>query len=165
MSPRLVAWLAVSYALLLLGAAAAFEWTARRVHRRSEAYKTAGFTYEHELDRWRCPTGNVLRRHTADHHRAHAIYRAEAHVCNSCALKKDCTDTHEGRALEVTPDAWVGSTMERFHRGMSLILVLLAEVILVITYVTHPGPMLLIAFGVLAAIGMRLGLRFFQAIN
>ena len=165
MSSPLVAWLAVAYALLLLGAAAAFEWTARRVHRRAQAYKTAGFTYEHELDRWRCPTGNVLRRHASDHHRVHAIYRAEAHVCNSCALKTNCTDTHDGRALEVTPEAWVGSTMERFHRGMSLVLVLLAELILVIAYVTHPRPMLLLAFGVLAAIGMRLGQRFFQPIE
>jgi len=158
----MVEYLALAYAALLLAAAAAFEWTARRVHRRSQAYKTAGFTYEHEHDRWRCPTGNLLHRRAADHHRVRVIYRAEAHVCNGCTLKKNCTDSDQGRALELTPDAWVGSTMERFHRGMSLALVLLAELILLVAYSFRPRWLLLFAAVALAVSGLRLGQHFFH---
>lgn len=105
--------LAAGYALLLAAAAAGLEWTARRVHQRSEEFKTAGFNYDRERDAWRCPTGEHLHKHSVDHHRARVIYRAPAQACNRCPIKAQCTDSEEGRTLEIAPDAWVESTMAR----------------------------------------------------
>ncbi|HWG37514.1 MAG TPA: transposase [Terriglobales bacterium] len=157
------AWLSAAYAALLAATAAALEWTARRVHRRAESYKTAGFSYEREHDRWRCPTGNLLHRRSADHHRARVIYRAPAHLCNGCSLKHQCTDSDQGRTLVIAPEAWVGSTMERFHRGLSLALLLLAELVLAAGYWLRPNWLPMVLLLALGAVALRIAQRFFQA--
>jgi hypothetical protein len=60
-------------------------------------------------------------------------YRAEAHHCNNCPIKNRCTDSDEGRVIEIQPDSWLQSELRRFHRGLSLTLLLLADLILVVT--------------------------------
>lgn len=123
--------LAAGYALLLTAIAGGLEWTARRVHRRAETMRTAGFVYHAELDRWRCPAGQHLHR-AASEHIDLRVYQATATTCNHCALKPACTDSDSGRTLEIQPGAWVGSTTARFHRGLSVALLLLAELILAV---------------------------------
>ena len=59
-----------------------------------------------------------------------AQYRAEAKSCNSCVLKKNCTDSEDGRKLEHHLDSWLQSEVRRFHRGISLALLFLAGLIL-----------------------------------
>ncbi|MGH9393582.1 MAG: hypothetical protein ACRD1E_05385 [Terriglobales bacterium] len=154
--------LAAAYAGLLAATAGGLEWAARRVHRRAEAYKTAGFAYEREHDRWRCPTGNLLHRRQADHHRVRVLYQAPAHVCNGCALKQQCTDSDQGRSLELTPDLWIGSTMARFHRGLSLSLLLLAELILAAGYWLRPNWVAVVLLLGLGAFTLHLAQGFFQ---
>ena len=56
-----------------------------------------------------------------------------AHQCNSCPIKNRCTDSDEGRVIEVQRDSWVESELRNFHRGLSLTLSLLADLILVVT--------------------------------
>ena len=163
--------LAVGYGLLLAAVAAGLEWTARRVHRRAEAFKTAGFDYHAELDRWRCPSGEHLHRQSVNQRRVR-VYRAPAHACNRCALKPQCTDSEQGRTLEIQPDAWVGSAMARFHRGLSLAILLLAELVLAIEFVRNGAVpiashrraawVLAALLLILGAIIMRLTLRFFS---
>jgi len=157
------AWLSAAYAALLAATAAGLEWAARRVHRRAEAYKTAGFRFEREHDRWRCPTGNLLHRRAADHHRVRVVYRAPAHACNGCSLKPQCTDSDHGRTLVLTPEAWVGSTMERFHRGFSLTLLLLAELILGTGYWLGPNWLPAVLMLGLGAAALHLAQGFFAA--
>ena len=82
---------------------------------------------------WTC--GNVrpaihLTREQTDFQRKIATYRAPAHKCNGCHVKGDCTDSHHGRVLESRLDAWLQSELNRFHRGISLALLLLAVLIL-----------------------------------
>src|SRR6516162_935266 len=122
--------LAAAYALLLVGVAAVLEYLARHSHRRSEHYRNSGFTYKRKLDVWECPTGHHLTRVQTDFERKIARYRAPAHKCNVCHCKKDCTDSHDGRELESRLDSWVQSELRRFHRGISLVLLLLASLIL-----------------------------------
>ncbi|MGH9417422.1 MAG: transposase [Terriglobales bacterium] len=121
--------LAAGYALLLAAVATALEWAARRVHRRSKRLNTAGFRYRKDLDLWQCPTGQHLHRHGAGL-QGRVVYRAPAPACNRCHAKASCTDSDQGRTLEIQPDAWVNTTMARFHRGLSLALLLLAELML-----------------------------------
>lgn len=154
--------LALGYAALLAASAAALEWAAARVHRRADAFRTAGFRYEAEHDRWRCPSDNLLHRREADHHRVRVVYRASAHVCNGCALKPQCTDSDQGRELVVEPGAWVESTMARFHRGVSLTLLLLAELVLAAALAQGWNWAVLAAMAVVAAAGLRLAAAFFH---
>src|SRR5215469_4013327 len=122
--------LACAYALLLAGISLILEWLARHSHRRSEHCRHSGFVYKKKEDVWECPTGHDLTRETTDFERKIARYRAPAHKCNVCHCKKDCTDSEDGRLLESRMDSWLDSELRRFHRGISLSLLLLASLIL-----------------------------------
>jgi hypothetical protein len=132
--------LAAAYALFLVGVAAALEWLARHSHRRAEHSRNTGFIYRHRLDVWECPTGHHLKRAETDLERRVARYRAEARVCNTCHCKPDCTDADDGRVLESRPAerGWVQLELRRFHRGISLSLLLLAVLILAAEMVRYP---------------------------
>jgi hypothetical protein len=119
-----------AYALLLAAAAAVLELVARQSHRMAERFHVAGFTYHPQFDLWRCPTGQHLERKEADYARRIVRYQALAHACNSCHCKADCTDSADGRQIEHHLDSWLESELRRFHRGLSLVLLLLAGLIL-----------------------------------
>jgi hypothetical protein len=129
--------LAGGYALFLVGVAAILEFVARHSHRRSEHFRNSGFVYKQKLDVWECPTGHHLKREKTDYERKIAHYRAPAQKCNACHRKKDCTDSENGRLLESRLDAWLQSELSRFHRGISLTLLLLAVIILITEMFRH----------------------------
>jgi hypothetical protein len=156
--------MAGGYALFLVAIAAVLEWLARHSHRRSEQMRVAGFKYHQEFDLWQCPTGNHLRRHSSDHQLNVVRYRAPGHLCNACHKKINCTASDEGREIEHRPDSWVESELRRFHRGISLALLLLAGLILAVEVVRYNHTRdLLVLGGLLIAVcaaGMRLGWKF-----
>jgi hypothetical protein len=129
--------LAGGYALLLVGVAVILEFVARHAHHRSEHFRNSGFTYKKNMDVWECPTGHHLTREQTDFERKIALFRAPAHKCNACHCKKDCTDSDDGRLLESRLDAWLQSELNRFHRGISLALLLLAVLILAVEMFQH----------------------------
>jgi hypothetical protein len=122
--------MAGGYAVLLVGVAAVLEFVARQSHRLSEQFHVAGFTYHPQLDAWKCPAGEHLERKESDYRRQVILYQAPAHVCNACHCKADCTDSANGRQIEQRLDSWLRSEVRRFHRGLSLVLLLLAVSIL-----------------------------------
>ena len=132
-------WLASGYALFLLAVATCLEKLGRHTHQRSRQYQTAGFTYHQHLNVWECPAGQYLKLWAFDSQRQIAQYRAEAKSCNSCALKKNCTDSDDGRNLEHHLDSWLQSEVRRFHRGISLALLFLAGLILALEMTVQSG--------------------------
>jgi hypothetical protein len=127
----------VGYSLFLLLAAACLETVARHSHRRSARLHVAGFRYDASADFWTCPNNEKLLRAEADYAQGTIFYRAAAHACNSCAMKSRCTDSREGRVIEHRPDSWIESELRRFHRGISLMLVGLAAVLLFAELLRH----------------------------
>jgi hypothetical protein len=124
--------LAAGYAIFLVAAACGLELVARHSRQRAEGIATAGFRYRPQHDFWECPTGERLHRFSEDAARRVVRYRAPAHICNCCGIKTQCTDSDEGREVERSLDAWVATEMGRFHRGLSLALLLLAGLILLV---------------------------------
>jgi hypothetical protein len=118
------------YAILLVGIAFALEFIARRSHKMAEQTHVVGFSYHPELDVWKCPTGQHLGRRATDERWGIVVYQAPAHVCNVCHCKPGCTDSDEGRQIEHHLDSWLKSELRRFHRGLSLLLFLLAGLLL-----------------------------------
>lgn len=112
--------LAAGYALFLALVAIALDLLARHSHRRSEVWRTGGFTYHAHLDAWECPEGEQLHRIETDIHQGLARYRARAHICNACPRKGDCTDSDHGREVTRSLDPWPHSEAGRFHRGISV---------------------------------------------
>ena len=141
--------LALGYALFLGAVAFLLEFLARHSHKRSQSYVNSGFVFFQDMDLWECPAGRQLTRADADYRRNIVYYRAPAAACNSCSLKNNCTDSNEGRLIEHRLDSWVESELRRFHRGISLVLLFLAALILVAEAVRFSAPGDLLALGVL----------------
>ena len=159
-------WLATGYAAFLGLCALCIEWLSAHTHRRSLRWRPAGFDYDAVHDRWSCPEGQDLWPHEFDHERRLVRYRAKAHICNGCPRKADCTDSDRGREIVRPLDPWPHSEAGRFHRGLSLVLMVLAALILVVEMVrNHSGPEVALALGLLAATGVvaRFLLRDFRA--
>lgn len=154
------ALLASGYASFLAVVAAGLELVARHSHRRTQRIRTAGFSYHPALDLWKCPNGQHLYRAEVAPDAAVVRYRAQAHQCNSCPIKYRCTDSEQGRVIEVRAGSWLQSELRKFQRGLSLTLLLLADVILLVTILRQnslPDRMLLVLplFAITAA-GLRL---------
>jgi hypothetical protein len=122
--------LALVYTLFLGAVAFLLEVLARRSQRRAADYRLSGFVYFRDLDYFECPAGHQLVQLETDHHRRIKSYRAQASACNSCPLKLNCTDSDEGRVLERRWGTWIDSEIRRFHRGISVTLLLLAALLL-----------------------------------
>lgn len=120
-----------AYALFLIGVAVTMELVARHSHNRSEKIEKNGFLYKQDVDAWECPAGQYLTREKTSPDRRVAQYRAQAHICNACPRKEDCTESDDGRRLEMHLDAWIESELRRFHRGISLVLLLLSALLLI----------------------------------
>ena len=134
------ALLAAGYALALAAGAGALEWLSAHTHRRAMLWRTAGFEYEEHHDAWRCPEGQHLWPHELDHERRLVRYRAKAHICNACPVKHACTDSDEGREVVRALDPWPHSEAGHFHRGISLMLVALALLVLVVAAARNHEP-------------------------
>ena len=141
--------LAGSYAIFLAGVAFILEMLAQHSHKRSERYQNSGFIYFQNLDLWECPAGRQLLRTESNYQRRVVHYRAPAEACNACSLKNNCTDSNEGRLLKSRLDSWVESELRRFHRGISLVLLLLASIILAAEAVRNTAPRDLLIVGCL----------------
>ncbi len=144
--------LAGAYALMLLCVAWGLDGLARLTHDRAQAYRTAGFAYDSQHDHWVCPEGEHLWPHEYDHQQRVVRYRAKAHVCNGCPIKERCTDSDRGREVVRALDPWPHSEAGRFHRGIALIPVVLAGLIVVIAAVRHPAAADLAALLALASL-------------
>ena len=124
--------LMLGYAVFLAIISFLLEWAARHAHRRSVGTSTMGFTYHPDRDVWRCPQDQHLFPIFSDSAKGAVIYRAPAAACNACRSKAACTDSNNGREIERRDLNGLEYGMQRFHRAMSLTLLVLASLILVI---------------------------------
>jgi len=138
---------ACAYVIVLFGAALGLDWMAKHSNRRSGRYRTAGFEFKSEHDLWVCPEGEELRRYSHDAKLRVVRYRARPQVCNACPAKDGCTDSTEGRELVQPLDSWPHSEAGRFHRGISVVLLALAVLVIAIAAVRNHEPAELLALG------------------
>jgi hypothetical protein len=124
--------LMLGYAVSLAIIALLLELAARHSHRRSLGVSTAGFTYHPERDIWRCPRDQHLFPIFSDSIKGVTVYRAPAEACNCCRSKAACTDSEHGRAIERKDSNGLEWGMQRFHRAMSVTLLVLASLILIV---------------------------------
>ncbi|MEW6635307.1 MAG: hypothetical protein AB1425_00675 [Actinomycetota bacterium] len=140
-------FLAAGYAVFLIGVALGLDLMAHHSHKRSERFRTAGFTYHPTHDAWICPQDQLLVRDYTDYERRLVVYRGRPLICNSCPVKAECTDSDEGREVRRAMDPWPHSEAGRFHRGISLVIALLAAAMLVVEMVRNHAPLELAVLG------------------
>lgn len=131
--------LMLGYAIMLALIALLLEIAAQHAHRRSLEAATIGFTYHRERDIWKCPRDQHLFPVFSDSARGVVVYRAPASACNSCPSKAACTDSDNGREIERRIPQGLEYGMQRFHRAMSITLLVLADLILVVELFRAPG--------------------------
>jgi hypothetical protein len=131
--------LMLAYAVSLALIALVLEWVAHHAHRRSLGLSTAGFTYHPDSDIWKCPEDQHLLPVYSDSARRTVTYRAPAAACNACPCKAACTDSSQGREIERSNLSGLEYGMKRFHRAVSLTLLVLASVILAVELVRTAG--------------------------
>jgi len=150
-------FLAAGYAAFLLCVAIGLDLLARHSHVRSLRYRTAGFTYHPTHDAWICPENQILTRTETDHELRLVRYRARSQICNHCPVKDDCTDSEHGREVVRAMDPWPHSEAGRFHRGISLVVALIAGLILTAeTLRNHAPPELAVLGAALAVVALTL---------
>jgi hypothetical protein len=158
MNPEVI--LAAGYAVFLLGAAVGVDRLARHAHQRSDRYRTAGFRYHPHHDAWVCPREEWLWPAEFDPDRRMVRYRAKPSVCNACPVKAECTSSPHGREIVRALDPWPHSEAGRFHRGVALMLIGLAALILVLEMTRHHTLIALAVLAVPLALTGALGWRF-----
>ena len=158
--------LALGYAIFLAAIAFLLEWAARHAHRRSSTVTTIGFTYHAERDIWRCPENQHLFPVFAEAIKGTVVYRAHPETCNACRSKSACTDSDKGRTIERKNPGSLQYGMQRFHRGISLTLLILASLILAIeicgTSGFYPRAALIVVFLFLGTLAIRLSTELLQ---
>jgi hypothetical protein len=132
------------YAVLLLAVAVVLDGAGKHTQRRSERFRTAGFSYHPQHDAWTCSQDEMLSPMDYDEQHHLVRYRAKASVCNSCHVKPDCTSSSNGREVTRAVAPWPHSEAGRFHRGISLALVGLAAVLMVVAGARHLQPSTLV---------------------
>lgn len=131
--------LMLGYAVALALIALSLELAARHAHKRSLETATVGFTYHRDRDVWKCPQDQHLFPIFSDHAKGIVVYRAPASACNSCPSKAACTDSDNGREIERQIPQGLQYGMQRFHRAMSLTLMVLADLMLAVELFRAPG--------------------------
>jgi hypothetical protein len=82
-------------------------------------------------------------------------YRAKPSICNACPVKRSCTSSRHGREITRETQPWPHSEAARFHRGLVLVLVGLAGLLLMLMVVRNHQPAdLAVLIGPLVACGI-----------
>jgi hypothetical protein len=147
------------YAVVLLVVAAVLDVMAQHTQQRSERFRTAGFRYLPQHDAWTCSEDAMLwpMEYDKEHHLVR--YRAKPSVCNSCPVKPSCTSSTNGREVTRALAPWPHSEAGRFHRGMSMVLVGCAVVLLLVAAARHLEPSTLV-LAVPMLFAVLLGIRY-----
>ena len=122
---------AATYAAFLVLVAWVLELFGRITAARADQYETAGFRYREEIDAYECEGGEILPLVELGADGRLGRYEAAGHHCGRCPVKHFCTEDEKNREIVRSNVPWVDTEVGRFHRGLSLILLVLAASILV----------------------------------
>src|SRR4051812_42698561 len=82
---------------------------------RTPFFGKGTFRYEAEQDAYRCPQGQLLRRHKTKHTEDKVVYRADAATCNACLVKAACTASDRGRSVHRSLSEAYLDTVRGYH--------------------------------------------------
>lgn len=136
-TPSVTVLLVSGYAALLLVIAWAFDHMGRRSAKRSAAWRTGNFVYHEDQDAWRCHEDQWLWPASFDPDKRVIRYQGQHAICGRCPSKDECSPTPGPRELTRQLDPWPHSEAGRFHRGIALVPVALAVLVVLVAGVRH----------------------------
>jgi hypothetical protein len=87
------------------------DWT----HNAPGCFSKKDFHYDEGRNLYVCPEGQQLRHIGNSYTERAAKYRADAAICNSCALKAKCTSANSGRLLRRSFDEHYAERVRAYH--------------------------------------------------
>jgi hypothetical protein len=120
----------LGYATFLVVVAWVLERTAEAAHRRADPHRLDGFVYREAIDAYECRGGALLPVVHITPDRKTARYRAPESICGTCALKQFCTGDEKSREIVRSSQPWIETEVGKFHRGLSLTLLVLSAVLI-----------------------------------
>lgn len=127
--PSVTVLLVCGYSAVLLLVAWAFDHLGKRSARRSAAWRTGNFVYHEDHDAWKCHRDEWLWPVSFDPDKRVIRYAGQHAVCGRCPVKDDCSPTPGPREITKPVDPWPHSEAGRFHRGISLVIAVIAFVL------------------------------------
>lgn len=129
----------LAYATFLFVIAMLLERSAKAAYQRADPVRMEGFIYREEVEAYECKGGALLPVVEIDSLQQTARHIAPADRCRECGFKHFCTDDDRPREIKRSLQAWSETESGRFHRGISLTLLVLAALILLIVAFRFAG--------------------------
>lgn len=123
--------LGIAYACFLGSLAWGLERLGRTVSRRADRFQAEGFQYREEIDAYECHGGEHLPLVEIDDDRKLRRYGREDLQCSGCVHQKNCTSAEQGGHVVRSNRRWLDTEIGKFHRGLSLVLMVLASLVLI----------------------------------
>lgn len=131
--------LILSYVVAVFLGARVLEALARAHFARADRLEREGFRYDQEADHYECRDGARLSRLALDEGNQVAVYRAPPSRCGGCPHKSSCAPHHEARQIHRSLAAWTETDVGRFHRCLSLVMIVAASVLSAVALVRWGG--------------------------
>lgn len=126
MQPPSVTVLLVSgYAFVLLLVAWGFDRMGQRSAEKAAQWRTGNFIYHSDQDAWKCHQDEWLYPASFDPDKRVIRYAGQHAICGRCPIKDECSPSPGPRELTRAIDPWPHSESGRFHRGISLCIVVI----------------------------------------
>ncbi|GMA19431.1 hypothetical protein MM440_12925 [Arsenicicoccus piscis] len=124
--PSLIALLLAGYSVALLVVAWVFDGLGKKSSARSASWRTGNFVYHEDRDAWKCHQDEWLWPASFDPDKRVIRYQGQHAICGRCPAKTECSPTPGPREITKAVDPWPHSEAGRFHRGIALVLAVIA---------------------------------------
>lgn len=114
------------YSLFLLAIAWIVDVLGMRSAHKSAQWRTGKFIYHSDQDAWQCHEDNWLWPASFDPEKRVIRYEGQHAICGRCPAKDDCSPSPGPREITRQLDPWPHSEAGRFHRGISLVISVIA---------------------------------------
>ncbi len=82
---------------------------------RTPFYSASRFQYDAERDEYRCPQGHTLTFARVKWTEDAVVYRADPTICEGCPVRRECTDSKNGRIIQRSLYADYLERVRRYH--------------------------------------------------
>lgn len=114
------------YSMCLLIIAWIVDVLGMRSAHKSAQWRTGNFLYHSDQDAWQCHEDQWLWPASFDPEKRVIRYEGQHAICGRCPAKEECSPTPGPREITRQLDPWPHSEAGRFHRGISLIIAIVA---------------------------------------
>ncbi len=137
------------YSLCLLIIAWVVDVMGMRSAHKSAQWRTGNFLYHEDQDAWQCHEDQWLWPASFDPEKRVIRYEGQHAICGRCPAKDECSPTPGPREITRQLDPWPHSEAGRFHRGISLVIAIIAVFLpmfmLLVGGATTPGEFVVLA--------------------